>query len=902
MHGGRLVQFLSALGAIALCMHAAIAGDAGIGAISFGDPSIWQADGLDANFQEGAVALTGSGFLRIDHRLLSAEKVAGYTRLVVDYFFEGGAPPDVGMVNRGFPQTEGFGIPRWAPLDITSPVDEWFTHSYDLALPEWGGGNQTQVGEGEVALAFIIQPGGLTRSVKMRNIRFVRDPFKVKYDWLQPIEPLTFRRNADGTLSYEKSITLVSNSDKPVTVQISVANENSRFSPAVTPSEVTLKPGEQQSVVFAAKSTREMKPLYHEELELRFVPKDAPTLIQSRKVLIAAPAKPRTQSLFTPSKDPRLVRRADAALSRELRMPPRGVYWMSQGQLNAYAAMEYLAFDTFRVRNTETILADTPKTSGALHRLIIREVQTLAEASAATGNKKFAQWARDWFLLYARGGNRYPMATPLSEASSYLCPHNATYIQASVVMGPLMRALNFVWYSEVLSEPDREEIWRDFVLPRAMESMKINPGLTNMQDEINNFLFLAGVTCNDPNLIAASLFGSHGVQKKIDLAFSPDGSTEESVAIGYHNVVVHVVSQMLQAITTSGIETGLDLTKVEKAKTLMYKLAMPNGHVPNRGDTGAPSRVCTPQEAQKLKSVTFDHFGMTVLRQGKGEDAIYVALDHRPPSTTHSHHDKLGIILYGGGHCFGVDDGSLYNIDPGPSSKVENWKTRSAWGYHSLAHNTVTVDRKSLKLAGGHRLYFQGGEGEVQAVGAYTDTAASGVHFERHIAVNNGVAVIVDRLSSDKERTHDLAHHSFGAISASVGMAKRERLDLAPTYNLPEDVRRGVIEGKRSAVVSWEQDGSKMQYQVLNVDAAQMELYTATGWSNVAYRNVRQPAPFLMARKKGKDAVFISVINFGGKPVQISSYKLGPDSCSVDLADQRIVFDFRGGKVTAARR
>ena len=867
--------------------------------ISLQNPGLWKADGLEARFDKGVVTLTGSGYLKLTSGILTPKLVGGYTRLLVDYYFDGGSVSDAGMVSRGFPQTSKFRLPRWAPLDITSPANIWFTYGYDLNLPEWDGGSDKQLEKGAIALSFIIQPGSLTRKVKMRNLRFVKDPFRIRYDWLKPFAPLTFRKSSSGTLKYRKEIVLQSLSHKPVKIRAAIGNRQSKFKPTVAPSTVTIKPGKEASFVFQARSAKGMRPLYSEEIAVVFIPDGRRDLQQTTAILLGAPAKLKARPLYKVKKTARLISQAGAALGFELRLPPGPVWWMGQGTLNRFAAMNYIDYDKFQ-DNSGKIHTGTRYSSGALHRRIIRHIQKLCQAYAATGELKYAERAADWFLLYARQGNDYEILEPLSEASSYLCPNNATYVQASVVMGPLMRALNLIWYSGALNGKEKREIRENLVAPRAMESMKINPGMTNMQDEINNYLFFAGVTTEDPNLMAMALFGSHGVQQKINLAFSPDGSTEESIAAGYHNVSVHVVVNTLKGIQSSGIETGLDLTKIEKAQTLMRKLAMPNGQVPNRGDCPSPTRVCKPQEAQELKSITFDHFGMTILREAQGPNAIYVALDHRPPATTHSHNDKLSIVIFGAGHIFGVDEGSLYNIDPGKSNQVPNWQRRSAWGHHSLVHNTITVDEKSQKLAAGHRLYFQGEDDQVQAVGAYTDTITRGVRFERHIAVYKGIIVMVDRLFSAENHTYDLAHHSFGAIRTDIRMKPVKQLGTPKTYRLPENVKRGVIRAKGRACVSWEQGNAGMFYQLLNVQRTNIQLYTATGWANVKYRLVRQEAPFLMARKKGKKATFLSVINFHGKtPAPISSYKLSANRCQVIVARQKIIFDFKNNKVTA---
>jgi len=492
------------------------------------------------------------------------------------------------------------------------------------------------------------------------------------------------------------------------------------------------------------------------------------------------------------------------------------------------------------------------------------------------------------------------MVQPISEASSYLCPNGATYIQASVVMGPLMKALNKVWHSQSFTAENRVTVREGFVLPRVLESAKINPGMTNMQDEINQFVFYAGVTCEDPNLLALAILGSHGLQKKIDLCFSPDGSTEESIAAGYHNVVVRVVSNTVAAVQAANLPIPLDLTRLEKARELQRYLAMPDGMLPNRGDAGAPVRMMKPEQTTDLKSVTFDYFGMTVLRHGTGDNTVYVALDHRPASTTHSHHDKLGIILYGNGHCFGVDDGSLYNIDPGTSNQVDNWAKRGKWGYHSLVHNTVTVDEKNQLIASGHRLYFQD-DPDLKAVGAYTTGIASDVGFERHIAVIDNTVVMVDRLLSPRERTYDLAHHAFGTITTDLDMKPVDQLGPDDIYTLPENVLKGQVAPGKRATVTWTLDHAQMQYMVLNVNASPLELHTAVAWANVKYRLVRQEAPMLMVRSRAKKTVFVSVMSFSGEPPGVTCENNNDKICKLKIGTTTIAFDLVDNKVSRSQ-
>jgi hypothetical protein len=865
--------------------------------LSFHDPAQWKPDGLQVTFTDGILTVTGSGLLKLKSGALAPAAVAPYTRLLVDYFIEGGPVSDLGLATRGFPHIEATStkaFPRWATVDITWPTGRWVTCSYDLGFCEWQGAAADLFEPGEAALTFIHTPGGLTTAVRMRRPTLVRDAFRIAFDWVKPYNPLITETAPDGTLTYSKTFTLESRSDKPVVIETSLDGSAPAFQPALSPARIELPPGGKTTVTFTARSAPGMKPLQHDRVQAWFREPGKPESGQVRSFLIAAPAAPPKNPMPKPKlpAEPEIAR----ALKRELRLPPGPAAWMGQSDLNRFARMEETAFDAFRDRETGEVFTNTPYTSGALHRRITDDIQNLAAAYAHTGDKACAKKVRDWFVLYAEKGNDYPYTLPLIEATSALCPNNATYVQASVIVGPMMKALYWVWPSDAFSPEDRRLILRRFILVRALESQKINPGMTNMQDEINNMLFFAGLTTGDPNLMAEGLFGDHGLQAKIDLAFAPDGSTEESIAAGYHAGVVRLVSTLADAVVTTGIETGLSFDRLEKARRLLDNLAMPDGQVPNRGDSPAPGGSVA--NADQLPSLTFDDFGMSVLREGRGAAAVYAALDHRPPATTHSHPDKLSLIVFGAGRLFGCDDGSLYNIDAGSSANVPDWNKRSAWGFHSLCHNTITVDRKSQHLGGGHRLYFQGDDAPVRAVGAWTDTVFDGVRFERHVALRNGVLVVVDRLFSQADRTYDLAHHSFGSITSDVPLQPVASLGPEPMYSVPSDVKKGTIPAGARGAVAWSQDGARLHYQVINVGAAPLELFTATGWANVAYQNVRQPAPFLLARQQGKNAVFVSVLSFGDAPVKTGAVKVRGDTLTVPLPGGGLVFDFNANKVT----
>ena len=839
-------------------------------------PGNWEGHGIavstspDCVEGDGALMLKGSGHIRLSPALLKRIDVARYDRMLMNVKIVDGQVSDFGAVSNGFPLAGRQGrYPRWGEYDESTPSGVWMDYSLDLHLPEWFGGSAKYVHEHPPAFSVVYTPGRGNTAVLVDNIRLVNDPVRIGDDWLPPIKPLGIVREG-GKVRYEKAVEVKNVSDQPVDVEVRFSQESlKKFRGSVDPPTVELAPGRTQVFTVKIDVPEGLEPLEHEKQTLEVIPAGDRALVQRIHLLVAAPCPPVKYPFTLTQEEARKARVPAPATVKEVRLPKHPCVWMTQSALNSNgrcaqcrAGNQKLAgFDRLKCPECGAVQEGTRLTGGMWHRQLIQQAQGLGMAYQKTRDVRYAQQAREIFLAYARGYHSYALDRPLTLGSSHIAPSNATYILGSVIMAPMSRALDLIWDSGVLSDEDKRAIVGGFLQPAALEMMKVNPGMTNMQDAMNNAMFTMGLLADDPNLVAFTLYGSHGLNAKIDSVFDEDGATPESIAACYHFGALSPVLAQVKSIRNAGLAIPLDFDRLEKARELMGLVRMPDGRVPNRGDqptVGFRPKVLKPAPARAAYgSVQFNHWGMTVLREGGGPDALYVALDHRPPAVTHSHHDKLSIVFYGKGELLGVDDGSLYNIDTNKQRKLPNWPRRSRWGGHSLVHNTITVDQTSQQYGGGRLLYYHGEKGEYQAVAASTDNVYKGVVLERNIVMLGGVMVMVDRCMSEGEHTYDWTHHSFGKLAAPEGLAPRDALGEAGIYKTPEDVKWGAPAGDLSFV--WQRPRASLNLTVLAEPDMKTECGTAMGWANRSWIEARQEAPFALVRRKGKNVMFVTV-------------------------------------------
>ena len=202
---------------------------------------------------------------------------------------------------------------------------------------------------------------------------------------------------------------------------------------------------------------------------------------------------------------------------------------------------------------------------------------------------------------------------------------------------------------------------------------------------------------------------------------SPEGAWDTQ-SISYQTVPVPWslrCLEFLQANPESGdfmAMAEMVRTQIGKLLGLMLRIAMPNGALPNVGDTyGRPDwsdghtrqllvsfihSQMTPEQQAKLNAIkdtverlqaalaladgapppasqTFPGSGYTVMRSGwKADQARYLYFDLTPQGMGHAHNDAGHFDLYGYGKPLLADTGDYF----------------LGWGYRGALHNTIEID------------------------------------------------------------------------------------------------------------------------------------------------------------------------------------------------------------------
>lgn len=267
-----------------------------------------------------------------------------------------------------------------------------------------------------------------------------------------------------------------------------------------------------------------------------------------------------------------------------------------------------------------------------------------------------------------------------------------------------------------------------------------------------------------------------------------------------------------------------------------------------------------PATKLAFESRNFRGLGISVLRQGCGEEQLYVHLDYNTPDRGHGHRDKLSIILHGLGRQLAPDPGRGYYLT----------KLHYGWYGQTFAHNTVCVDMKthSPSAAIGTSTMFNSRK-DFAIAQARCDTAYSGVKMKRTVALTGRYLIDVFTVASDREHTYDWVYHNFGKLVPALPVSPlKEKLGEKNGYQYMKDITRAAT-GKTWRA-DFKQDNANVRLTMLG--ATGTELYFGIGIAN----KPPQPCPMLVARRKGKSTTFISIIEPYEKTPSVTGVRILP--------------------------
>lgn len=284
--------------------------------------------------------------------------------------------------------------------------------------------------------------------------------------------------------------------------------------------------------------------------------------------------------------------------------------------------------------------------------------------------------------------------------------------------------------------------------------------------------------------------------------------------------------------------------------------------------------------------VNGDEGGISFLRNGKGKDLTTLIFKYSSHGLSHGHFDKLNINLFDKGREILTDYGSARFVNVEQKYGGRYLPENDAYASQTIAHNTVVVDETSQfngheKLSGRHHSekLFSSISDSVQVVSAVENNAYKGVQMKRTVylvQLNRGKKIMVDVFSvrSADEHQYDLPFQYSGQLIATSFKYEAATANMRPmgTKNGYQYLWKEAEARTLDSLVRFTFLNGNTYYTILSVveDSAQL-FFTRTGANDPNF-NLRRDPSFII-RKKGKDRLFVNVLDIHGAydPVSESS-------------------------------
>ncbi len=523
------------------------------------------------------------------------------------------------------------------------------------------------------------------------------------------------------------------------------------------------------------------------------------------------------------------------------------------------------------------------------HGRLSRAVQTLGLAYALSGERAYADRAREILLGYAQVYLEYPLHNIRGEEGRGACHVAAQPLSEAVWLIPVVQGFDCIF--DALSPDDRQVIADKVLLPAAELIRGYARSIHNIPCWENAAYGMVGITLGDEELAAQAINGPFGFRNQVAQGIDDDGAWYEG-AWGYH----YYTMSALEPLAVAAEHVGIDLYTDRYRSMFLAPVRMmtPNGSLPAFNDSGRTSALGRgrtyenayahwplpevalvagrggrttmeallwgadeiPSATSQLSSAIFPAAGVVILRTDADErpegvvagvPANYVALDYGPHGGGHGHPDKLGFEFYALGRLVATDPGSIAYGNP----------AHGGWYKQTLSHNTVVVDGAGQQPTEGRLLFASFGD-DMALAAAESDGAYPGVTLRRVMALLPDVLLDITLALSDEEHRYEWAYHSRGEFATEL-----------PLTDLSEPPGAGPWEWAEQPRTAGELDAWRAEWRIddgLTVRAAQVasrpvELLTAIGRGNPA--SARDP--FVVARTGGSQVAWGTALSWSGE-------------------------------------
>ncbi|MBM4018024.1 MAG: alginate lyase family protein [Planctomycetes bacterium] len=616
-----------------------------------------------------------------------------------------------------------------------------------------------------------------------------------------------------------------------------------------------------------------------------------------------------------------VVGRADRALKGPLAFPPRGGQHNQWYQCDACQIALRTVDDTHhqcpRCKKVYTGEPYDDVIFAHRHGANLKNMTDAAWAWAATGDRKYAEFAARVLLGYAERYEKYPyhdssrrQGAAAGRSGGRLAEQ--TLNEAGTLSREVAPAYDLIHSSGVLSAADHEAVRAGLLLPMLKNIEKNHAGKSNWQTWHNAAFIWGGAMVEDAAWLRLAVEDpQNGFLYQMRASVTSDGMWYEN-SWGYHFYTL----QAMVTIAEGARRLGIDLwhhPALAAMFTLPVRYTMADGSLPRFGDdvrsSAAGLYVVAPayhalkdpamesllparpsldavlfgrpagaRERPRIEgSEVFRGAGHAILR-ARGEAGLSAAMTFGPYGGFHGHLDKLTFVFFGWGRELGVDPGRA-------ASQAYRLPIHRDWYKATLGHNAVLVDGASQKPAEGKLESFAAADAYGGAA-ARCDAAYDGVRHRRLLVMTPTYLLVADDLAAERPRRFDWLYHNRGsavscAAAAAAGAAAAGGSPgalaalAAPGEKFPgqeylQNVRAGTTDGPVRAEFA----ADAATTHLLAAAATGTEVRTADGPG----ASVMERVPLVVLTRRGPSARFAAVL----EPVRKGA---APAVSAVALAD-----------------
>lgn len=528
-----------------------------------------------------------------------------------------------------------------------------------------------------------------------------------------------------------------------------------------------------------------------------------------------------------------------------------------------------------------------------MHNRLERAALRLGWAYALTGEEPYAAGVHRILLALAGAYDHYPARIDRWGNRGILAPWGGRrYVQSldeATGVIKLAKGYDLTRTADLWSDADHRHVQKKFFRTTSRTLLRFNHGRSNHQTWFNAGLICIGSVLEDADLVRKIINMPGGYLDQLHKSVGRDGLWYEGT-MAYHRYALQAMIEIVEA----GRRMGLPLHEKPRFRAMFtgpLQAAYPDGSLPVINDSDPMglggfrrmfrwawntwhdpifARACARRDADKLRellgpdatvqwplatgSSVLEDAGLVRLEAGTGPRTTCAFLDYGPHGGGHGHFDKLNITLYANGREWLLDPGRL-------NYRHEEYKS---WVKHTVAHNTVVLDRRTQDPTTGQLLWFRDEDG-FTACAAETTRAYPNARLRRYLLLTPELLVDVFDVHCDSERLIDwLAHARADSVTPSEN--RESPSEPSPGnrqgYQHLENPRAWQITGTST----WDFVAGEKHLRAWFADPAEETVFAASG---IGYR-IGQREPCLIRRRRAKQARFVTVYDLtgGGEYVQ----------------------------------